>query len=60
MKSVPLAGTGVEYTELPMLFSAITLSVRSAAMTATSPSSSPRNTFPSMTIGEPQMAANMS
>ena len=25
MKSVPLAGTGVEYTELPMLFSASTL-----------------------------------
>ncbi len=41
-KIAPLAGTAVEYTELPMLFSAIIFIVLSAAMTATSPSSSPR------------------
>jgi hypothetical protein len=38
----PFAGTGVEYTELPMLLSAITFSVRSAFSTVMSPSSSPR------------------
>ena len=41
-KIAPLAGTAVEYTELPMLFSASSFIVLSAAMIATSPSSSPR------------------
>jgi hypothetical protein len=43
-----------------MLFSASTFIVRPACSTVTSPSSSPRYTLLSMTMGEPQMAANMS
>ena len=38
----PFAGTGVEYTELPMLYSPITFFVLPVFNTAMSPSSSPR------------------
>ena len=41
MNSVPLAGTGVEYTELPMFNSLRILSSLPACITTTSPSSSP-------------------
>ena len=42
MNNTPFAGTGVEYTELPMLYTPDHLLHLARFSTATSPSSSPR------------------